>query len=302
MRKINIKSDNYNLLGVNFTNLKELYRFLENNKVEGFNEGHDYFHGGTKFTKMFNGFGTVEELMEMSKIGTDKHTANIVKNKIKVDSPIKVEKIISERRNSYCGGRVSVPRYLDGRPDCMIKNKRSPVRSNILKIAIDVATDASANKKYMIDIGSELINILQAIEKSGYKIEIYSGCTSKIKMINLTPAGSRFFNIESSPAEDTYLLCMTRVKKDNEPFNIRKIAYPIVEPAFFRGELFQYLSYFSKRWGIGVTPDHHISKELISKSFGKDVIPVIYDEMIHMSKEERKGYILDKIRNHCVVL
>lgn len=302
MKKMVTSLDSRGILSMNFKNLQELYSFLENNPVKGKCPEFDYFHGGTRFTHHFNGFSSLNELREMSRVGTDKHTANIMKNKIKVDSPIKVEKIISERRNSYCGGRVSVPRYLDGRPDCMIKNKRSPVRSNILRIAVCVSSNSDSNKQYMIDIGSELINILQTIEKSGYKIEIYSGIVTATFSSHLSPQVKEFYKFKRSEWWKYYVVAMTRVKRDNEPFNIRKIAYPLVEPAFFRGQHFQLLANHIDDSGLGYTPSGEETIKVITKVFGKDVIPIAYDEMIYMSKEERKGYILDKIRNHCVVL
>lgn len=109
----------------------------------------------------------------------------------------------------------NVPAFLTGNPNNMIDIKKAiKASSKILNIFLNVRVDGFTNPGTIIDIGTKYLVIIDALEKMGYRCNLYSGI-----------------------ANETYgnhSCLMVKIKTDKEPLNLKKICFTIANPAMQR--------------------------------------------------------------------
>ena len=103
----------------------------------------------------------------------------------------------------------------------MINQKPLKVSQKILNIFIDGAVSCGVSSNKIKEAGVIYASVIDILEKRGYRCNLYI--------------------IESSTYNSWDYYSITRVKTDREPFNLKKLAFPIANPAYFRRVGFKWI-------------------------------------------------------------
>lgn len=192
---------------------------------------------------------------------------NLYKEFIK-GKDLKMEKQFSQftpkRRTKYdiVGGFVDVPSYLVGVPTCMINRDKQLIKSKVLNLAINIGVSAGVSAEKMRALGTRYLQIIELLEKVGYRCNLYIASVSR-------------------EGRERYI-CLTRIKTDKEPLNLKKCVFPMIHPSMFRRVMF---NWFEKceladthstdftQYGYGCPiHDQEEVKQIIKSDLNKDYI------------------------------
>lgn len=201
-----------------FSNISEFYNFLlktprrstaDNSSEE---EGNTSFRGTSSLKEAYNLLLSGDEKLykkfkEQEDMDITKMLGNVInKNKIK---------------NDVVGFQPNVPLYLLGVPNNMINQEPKKLSQKVLNIALVMSVSAGVSKETLQSIGMKYAQVIDLLEKSGYRCNLYIG-----------HAG------EHSGEKD---MCFIRIKTDREPFNLKKCVFPIAHPSMFRRVMFRWI-------------------------------------------------------------
>lgn len=120
---------------------------------------------------------------------------------------------------------ASVPDALTGRPKSMYDKKKKEQFTNTVNIVVsNVAADKYTDK--IIKIGAIAIDIVNAIESTGVRCNLYSCPQMSADGWSDTP---------------DIVGCIVKLKDAQQPLNLKKIAYPLGHISWFRRQGFRYL-------------------------------------------------------------
>ena len=137
---------------------------------------------------------------EKRKINVDKILGNAIRGKrIKQD---------------IVGYQVNVPSYLVGIPTNMINEETTKKSQKIINLVVNTTVSAGQSTSDIIKCGIYYITIIDLLEKSGYRCNLYS-------MSNFSNSGE-------------IAMQLLKIKTDREPFNIKKLAFVLANPSFQR--------------------------------------------------------------------
>ena len=115
--------------------------------------------------------------------------------------------------NSVVGYQVNVPNYLSGVPTDMIANVPKKTSQKIINLIINVTISGGNSKESYKKAGAYYFAIIDLLEKSGYRCNIYVAICERSK---------------------DEIFMFLRGKTDREPFNREKLAFILAHPGFFR--------------------------------------------------------------------
>lgn len=116
--------------------------------------------------------------------------------------------------NDIIGFAPNVPNYLAGIPTNMLNRKKTKAKKNIIRIFINSTVDYTIEAEQIEQAAARLFNVIVGIEKSGCRVELYSGWLAEVKAEQINAA-----------------VC---IKPATTPLNINSVAYAVVHPSFFR--------------------------------------------------------------------
>ena len=209
---LEIKKDREKILLDVFPNISEYYNFCKNtprrDDAQDRSESND--------DERWCGTKTLEEAYELLVNGDEKLFKEISEKKNKIDITKILGNKIGKNRpfSDIVGFQADVPSYLKGIPTSMINQKPLKVSQKILNIFIDGAVSCGVSSSKIKEAGVIYASVVDILEKRGYRCNLYI--------------------IESSTYNSWDYYSITRVKTDREPFNLKKLAFPIANPAYFR--------------------------------------------------------------------
>ena len=194
-----------------FSKFSDLIKLVEDNRTSG-----NWFDasetGNYEFTKTNN----MDEAIELAKFGWKEGIK-------KLNSNITINNMKMEYKNEFnvVGSHVSVPRYLNGHPENMIRKVQIPKRDNVINLVrfASVTADTTANK--LIAEGVKFIQLVQNLESQGYRCNI-----------DIIFASEHY-------VDNTHQLVRLRIKNSNERLNIAKMSFPMCHPSTFRRFIFK---------------------------------------------------------------
>ena len=155
------------------------------------------------------------------------------------------------------GFQVSVPRFVNGIPDCMVSQRQVMKKDKVLSLVKNVG--------YLSDVSTETIKresikalkIVNILETQGYRV-------------NLSIA---------SPVEDRHgkdFCVIVKIKNSTERLNISKIAFPMANPSMLRRMIFCWRELYPEipstmYGGYGATIQNNKKMKEIMKDLGKTV-------------------------------
>lgn len=183
-------------------------------KSEEASQKEDSFH--IDFTGTIN-FSSADSLMTCG----DKESAS----KIKEKAGGKMTPMPSGQRTKYkrdfVGCKPNVAAYNMGLPKQMFRRVKREVPHNIITIIIDSCVGAAYDTDTILKANVNIIRAILDLEKAGVKVNLYASCLFYQK------------NTVAGP--------VVKIKDSNQPFNLLRMAYPLVHPSFLRRHAFRYL-------------------------------------------------------------
>lgn len=176
--------------------------------------------------------------------------------------------------NDVAGYVVNVPAYLKGLPQHMINIKKTTKKYKILNILIEggVSCDVSASK--LTDQFAKILAKIALLEKSGYRC--------RIELLNTFAAGEGSWQFKGQKIAPAFKVLL---KSESQPFDIKRIAFPIVHPAMLRACGFA--------WENSIPEidynSYHVSG--LGKPLTRNNFPELYDKFIAASVENNSKNI-----------
>ena len=171
----------------------------------------------------FSGTESFEEAQNLLKCG-DKENANKITAAIR---KIKAQGKGNEKRNklynSPCGFMPIVPKVLAGDPQNMLAIRKERYNSTkVLNVAYNVAVDCTRTIEDLIETAAKVANVIASLERNGYRVNLYAyACGMDIK--------------------SNYYSLLVKIKDSGKYLDTLRIAYPLVNPSFYRRHVFGYM-------------------------------------------------------------
>ena len=171
----------------------------------------------------FTGTESFEEAQNLLKCG-DKVNADKINATIrKIKAQGKGNATRNSLYNSPCGFMPIVPKVLAGEPNNMLAIKKQTYKSTkVINIAYNVAVDCTRTTEDLIKTAAKVANVIASLEKNGYRVNLYAySCGRDLR-----------FN---------YYFLLVKIKDSGKYLDTLRIAYPLVNPSFYRRHVFGYM-------------------------------------------------------------
>ena len=186
---------------------------------KGFNNSNEISDYWTKFTGT-ESFDKAQNLLKCGdKVNADKIAATI--RRIKAQG--KGNETRNKLYNSPCGFMPIVPKVLAGDPQNMLAIRKERYNSTkVLNIAYNVAVDCTRTTEDLIETAAKVANVIASLEKNGYRVNLYAhSCGRDLKY--------------------NYYSLLVKIKDSGKYLDTLRIAYPLVNPSFYRRHIFGYM-------------------------------------------------------------
>ena len=177
----------------------------------------------SKYNTEFTGtesFDVAQKLLKYGdKVNADKIAATI--RKIKAQG--KGNETRNKLYNSPCGFMPIVPKVLAGDPQNMLAIRKERYNSTkVLNVAYNVAVDCTRTTEDLIKTAAKVANVIASLEKNGYRVNLYAySCGRDLK--------------------HNYYSLLVKIKDSGKYLDTLRIAYPLVNPSFYRRHIFGYM-------------------------------------------------------------
>lgn len=183
--------------------------------------------------------------------------------------------MVTKQKNVYdvVGYQTSVPRYLQGIPTNMIRQKQVKIKNKVIVLNKSIGYSCKVKKEQIIEESVKALQLVRSLEAKGYKVELNIVC--------IIGDDRRVIRYDNSDINGIAIkICL---KRASQRLNIKQTAFPLVHPSMLRRIILrlierseecnriQYLSCY----GYPVMPEHKIYKELFK---GEYLIPAIVSE------------------------
>ena len=128
-----------------------------------------------------------------------------------------------------------VKRHFPGLPKSMVNNVIKPIKIKVIDLYYDMTASCMTESDEIIDAGEKMLGVILAMEAAGYRFNLYT-------TQNYYDSGN-----------GCDMVCV-KVKSANQPFDLKRMSFPVAHTAFFRGIGFEWYSKFPigrYRFGYG---------------------------------------------------
>lgn len=158
--------------------------------------------------------------------------------------------------NDVVGFQPIIPNVIMGLPNAMVNSSIAPIKTKVLDIYYDMTVSCFVESNDLIKAGQKMLGTILEMEAQGYRFNLYVCQTY-------------------GDGKSCDMLCV-KVKSANQPFDLKRMSFPVSHTAFFRGIGFDWYSKFplgTYRCGYG-TPMYHLKtqdeiKAEFKRLFGK---------------------------------
>lgn len=131
---------------------------------------------------------------------------------------VKANKLADGKRISFMndiqGFAPIVPLALKGVPQSMINMTMKPIKCKVIDVYYDMTTNCGTGSETIIENGQKLLGAIIALEKQGYKFNLYA--------------------VQTYSGEKDADMLIVKVKSSNTPIDLKRISFPLTHTAFFR--------------------------------------------------------------------
>lgn len=207
-KKIKLKSGNTFTTSIeNYMSAEELVNDCDTRKSRGF---YDDMKDKT-FDSEWSGVGSYQEALDLLKNGYQP-TVDIMKKSLKFNKQGAGRRIAFE--NNVHGFAPIVPLAMKGVPNSMINMTMKPIKCKVIDVYYDLDALSSVSSETIIECGQKLLQVIIELEKQGYKFNLYA--------------------MQSYTSSDSSDILSVRVKSSNQPFDLKRMSFPLTHSAFLR--------------------------------------------------------------------
>ena len=171
----------------------------------------------------FCGTNSLDEANDLFYHGDKENADKVTAAKAKIKAQGKGYETRNSLYNSPCGFMPIVPKVLAGDPQNMLAIRKERYNSTkVLNIAYNVAVSCSITTDDMIKTAAKVANVIASLEKNGYRVNLYAySCGRDLK--------------------NNYYSLLVKIKDSGKYLDTLRIAYPLVNPSFYRRHIFGYM-------------------------------------------------------------
>lgn len=206
---------------IKYDNLNEFYKYICDTP---FNDAfrwakHSSVEGSEYFTKTKN----FDEAVDLFKNGWSDMAA-MLNQKLKAETS--KEFVGTTRKNIYdvVGYQASVPRYLQGVPNSMVRSINVPVKNKVVTLVKSIDYAAMVDADTIVEESVKAMRIIKKLESQGMKVNLDIAFGTKARGCNFVGR--------------------IRVKSANERLNVSKLAFPLVHPSMLRRLIFRWIEVY----------------------------------------------------------
>lgn len=204
--------NNWNIVEIETT--RELENFLSAPTLQGRKNSSE------TGSKSFTGTASFEQADNLRRKGDKKSLAMLNKYKIKFDKYIQYNNgYKNKQRNDIHGFVPIVPNAIIGLPLSMINQSRESKKVKGIDIFYNVSVSCYTRTDDIARTGAIMLSLIDALERKGFRVNLKVG---SVAMQGNTVHG-----------------VITTLKRYDEPLNIRKLAYYLVNPSCLRRTFFK---------------------------------------------------------------
>ena len=160
---------------------------------------------------------TYDEAVEMLRYGwEDKDKLSLINNKIK-ELEKKQEVYKMSFKNDIVGYAPIVPLALRGVPQNMINCTRKPKKAKVVHLIIDIGVTANFSAEEKLNWGAEMVAKIMNLEKQGFRV--------RIDITKVQSERGRYGTVHA---------LLLPVKNENQPFDIKRLMFPIAHAGMQR--------------------------------------------------------------------
>lgn len=174
--------------------------------------------------------------------------------------------------NSPCGFMPIVPKVLAGDPQNMLAIKKQRYNSTkVINIAYNVSVGFNVTTEETTKTAAKVANVIASLEKNGYRVNLYAySCGGGVR--------------------NTAYTLLVKVKDSGKYLDTLRIAYPLVNPSFFRRHIFGYLERL-KGFGLNDRYGKVLCDDACKKYMPINATYLSYYLCKNMSEEQIAKYI-----------
>lgn len=185
--------------------------------------------------------------------------------------------------NDVCGFQPIIPNAIMGLPNSMINSSMTPIKTKVIDVYYDMTVSCGTESSDLIKAGQRMLGTILELEAQGFRFNLYV-CQ----------------NYSDSKGCD--MVCV-KVKSANQPFDLKRMSFPVSHTSFFRGIGFDWYSKFplgTYRFGYGRSiaydkPQEEITKEF-QRLFGKGAMFFTATKLIEQ-KDKANEYLKGVLTN-----
>lgn len=203
-----------------FPSVSDLANLIKENRDSKYN----FIDSSEKFAGEYDDFyGTkdMDEAIHLAEYGWLEGTKRLNKE-------ITVHNVGLDYKNDFSvvGSHVSVPRYLNGHPQNMIRKVPVSRVDKVINLVRFSSVTGGTTSHSMIEGGIKFVQLVQKLESQGYRCNV-----------------DVVFASRYSPEIDHFV--RVRIKNSNERLNIAKMSFAMCHPSMFRRFIFKlrYMEY-----------------------------------------------------------
>lgn len=117
-------------------------------------------------------------------------------------------------QNQIQGFAPVVPLALKNVPNCMVNMQMKPIKAKVVDVYYDMASSASVSSCQIIEAGQKLLATVVELERQGYRFNLFA--------------------VQGYSDDASCDMLVVRVKRDNQPLDLKRVSFPLTHTAFFR--------------------------------------------------------------------
>lgn len=229
----------------------------------------------------WSGIASREELNRMLREGYEAPVQRL-KEKVKVQATGSGKRITF--KNDIVGANPIVPLAMMGVPTSMINMNMKPIKNKVLDIYYDMTCHCGIKASQIEDAGEKVLGAILEMEAQGYRFNLYS--------------------VNSYADYGDCDILAVKVKDANHPFDLKRMSFSLMHPAFFRVVGFDWYSkcptsVYKPAYGraLGQEVGTIRAQEIYKQVFGKNAIFFQASEIVKGMDQEHIKEVLQNAGN-----
>lgn len=169
------------------------------------------FHAPDTDDRDWCGVDSYDEALELMRTGYEPVIKEF-KEKVKT-SAYGVSKRMAFQNNVQ-GFAPVVPLALKGVPNSMINVTIKPMKCKVIDVYYDMSLTCGYSSNDIMENGKNILGAIMALEAQGYKFNLYA--------------------VQHYADDRDCDMLVVKIKSSNQPFDLKKMSFPLVHTAFFR--------------------------------------------------------------------